>query len=86
MADIVKDRVPGAKIDFEPNQDLQNILDRLLLPLDDSYAHKEWNWKPSFVRTRIVTNDVSPARILFALPNIYNATPGQEINQAVDIT
>jgi threonine 3-dehydrogenase len=54
LADIVKDRIPRAKIDFEPNLDVQNIVDKLLLPLDESNAQKEWNWKPKFNQEQIV--------------------------------
>ena len=54
LAAIVRDRVPGAKIDFEPDLDLQNIVDKFLLPLDDSKAQNEWKWKPRFNQEQIV--------------------------------
>ena len=54
LADIVRAKIPGAKISFEPNLELQDILDRNLLPIDDSMAQKEWNWHPEYDQERIV--------------------------------
>jgi threonine 3-dehydrogenase len=54
LADIVQKRVPGAKIRFEPNLNVQKILDKLLLPLDETNAQKEWNWTPNFNQEQIV--------------------------------
>ena len=54
LADIVQKRVPEAKISFEPNTDVQKILDKLLLPLDETNAQKEWNWTPNFNQEQIV--------------------------------
>jgi len=54
LADVVKDRLPNARINFEPDLELQKILDKLLLPVDDSVARKEWNWSPQYDQERIV--------------------------------
>jgi threonine 3-dehydrogenase len=54
LADIVRAKIPGAEINFEPNLELQDILDRNLLPIDDSKAQKEWNWHPEYDQERIV--------------------------------
>ena len=54
LAAIVRAKMPGAQIDFKPDLKLQSILDKLLLPLDDSNAKKEWNWKPEYDQERIV--------------------------------
>jgi threonine 3-dehydrogenase len=54
LADLVRAKVPGAQIDFEPDLGLQKILDKLLLPLDDSNAQQEWNWKREYDQERIV--------------------------------
>lgn len=62
LAEIVKDRIPKAKIEFEPNPDLQDILDKLLLPLDDRNAQKEWNWKPKFNQEQIVDDFLNELR------------------------
>ena len=54
LADIVRAKVPGADIRFEPDLELQAIVDRLLLPLDDSNARKEWGWHCEYNQERIV--------------------------------
>ena len=48
LAQIVEQKIPGARIDFEVDQDVQQILDRMLKPLDDSCARREWDWRPSY--------------------------------------
>ena len=32
----------------------QHIVDKFVLPLDDSNSQKEWNWKPGFNQEQIV--------------------------------
>jgi nucleoside-diphosphate-sugar epimerase len=54
LADIVRAKVPGAQVDFAPDLEIQGILDRLLLQLDDSHAQREWGWKPEYSQERIV--------------------------------
>ncbi len=54
LADMVKVRLPDARIDFKPDPELQNLLDELLLPLDDTHAQREWNWKPEYDQEQIV--------------------------------
>jgi threonine 3-dehydrogenase len=54
LADIVRKKIPGAQVSFDPDLDLQKILDKFLLPLDDSIARKEWNWTPEYDQERIV--------------------------------
>jgi threonine 3-dehydrogenase len=54
LADIVKARIPAAQIHFEPDLELQKILDKLLLPIDDRIARQEWNWMPQYDQERIV--------------------------------
>jgi len=54
LADIVRSKIPGAKIDFKPDMETQAILDKLLLPLDDSNAKKEWGWQSRYDQGRIV--------------------------------
>lgn len=54
LADIVSAKVPGAQISFEPNLELQAILDKLLLPIDDRCAREEWGWNPEYDQERIV--------------------------------
>ena len=62
LADLVRARVPGAQVDFKPDLELQKILDKLLLPLDDSNAQKEWGWKPEYDQERIVDDFLQELR------------------------
>lgn len=54
LVDIVKKKIPDARIEFKPDPQLQPILDKLLLPPDDSLARKEWGWKPEFDQEKTV--------------------------------
>jgi nucleoside-diphosphate-sugar epimerase len=54
LADLVREKVPTAQITFEPDLDLQEILDKLLLPTDDRFAREEWGWQPEYDQERIV--------------------------------
>jgi nucleoside-diphosphate-sugar epimerase len=63
LADRVRAKIPGAKIDFKPDLELQKILDKLFLPLDDSVARNEWNWMPEYDQERIVDDFIKEMRI-----------------------
>lgn len=52
LAELVRAKVPGAQIDFKPDPQLQATV--AFLPLDDSKARQEWNWKPSYDQERII--------------------------------
>jgi threonine 3-dehydrogenase len=54
LADLVRAKVPGAQIAFTPDPDLQPILDRLFLPIDDRRAREEWHWAPQYDQERVV--------------------------------
>jgi threonine 3-dehydrogenase len=54
LADTVRTRLPGAQIAFEPDPALQEMLEKLLLPLDDRNARQEWDWEPEYDQERIV--------------------------------
>jgi threonine 3-dehydrogenase len=62
LADLVRAKVPGAQVDFEPDLGLQKILDKLLLPLDDGNAQKDWDWKPEYDQERIVDDFLQELR------------------------
>lgn len=47
-------RIPGARIDFQPDPDLQVLLDRFMKPIDDRMARQEWNWSPTWTLERMV--------------------------------
>jgi threonine 3-dehydrogenase len=59
LAEIIKTKVPGAKIDFKPDMDMQKILNKLLHPLDDSIAQKEWGWKAEYNQEEIVDDFIA---------------------------
>jgi nucleoside-diphosphate-sugar epimerase len=48
LAGVVRAAVPAARITFEPDEELQAILDRTLLPIDDSRAREEWGWQVEY--------------------------------------
>ena len=54
LAEIIRDRIPSAQIDFEPDLELQKVLDKLLLPIDDRIAREEWGWESQYDQERIV--------------------------------
>ena len=54
LADMVKARIPTAQINFEPDLERQKVVDKLSLPIDDSIARKEWNWKSEYDQGRMV--------------------------------
>jgi len=39
---MVKARIPTAQIDFKPDPECQEVVDKLSLPIDDNIARKEW--------------------------------------------
>lgn len=48
LADAVRARVPGARIDFKVDAKRQAFVDRLMKPVDDRYAREEWGWNPAY--------------------------------------
>jgi nucleoside-diphosphate-sugar epimerase len=48
LAEMVQDRVPGARIDFEVDEERQALLDHAVKPIDDRFAQQEWGWKASY--------------------------------------
>jgi len=62
LAEIIKTRIPGAKIEFEPDMDLQNILNKLLHPIDDSIAQEEWGWEAEYGQEQIVDDFIAEMR------------------------
>ena len=47
LAQLVRDRVLGAEIDFVVDEATQAILD-VIKPLDDGNARREWGWSHAF--------------------------------------
>ena len=62
LANIVRARIPDAKIDFLPDAELQVILDKMLLPVDESNAIREWGWRCEYDQERIVDDFLAQLR------------------------
>jgi len=60
---MVKTRIPTAQIDFKPDLEIQKVVDKLSLPIDDNIARKEWNWRPEYNQERIVDDFLEEMRI-----------------------
>jgi threonine 3-dehydrogenase len=54
LVDLVRSKVPGARIEFQVDEKRQKIIDGFTKPLDDSVARQEWGWKPEYDPERIV--------------------------------
>lgn len=59
LADIVQVKVPGAKIDFKPDMELQKLLNKLLHPIDDRMAQQEWGWQPEYTQEKVVDDFIA---------------------------
>jgi threonine 3-dehydrogenase len=54
LVDLVRSKVPGARIEFQVDEQRQKIIDGFTKPLDDRVARQEWGWKPEYDPERIV--------------------------------
>jgi threonine 3-dehydrogenase len=48
VADILCAKFPNAKIDFQPDMQVQAMLDAVLRPIDGKKAQAEWDWQPTY--------------------------------------
>jgi len=48
MVEMVKQKIPGARINYDVNEDWDLLLKSASHPVDDSSAVEEWNWKPKY--------------------------------------
>ncbi len=48
MAEIVRKRISGAQIDFQPDPARQAVLALSARLIDDTRAREEWNWQPRY--------------------------------------
>ena len=62
LAEIVRSRIPEAKISFEPNPILQPAIDQAIRPLDDRRARSEWSWEPAYDQEAIVDDFLAELR------------------------
>jgi len=54
LAQMVRSKIPTAKIDFQPDEKWIPILEMIALPIDDSRAREEWGWKPEYDYLKII--------------------------------
>jgi len=48
LVDLVRARVPDAQIVFEPDMQLQELIDKATRPIRDACAREEWGWAPKY--------------------------------------
>jgi threonine 3-dehydrogenase len=63
LADRIRARIPGAQLTFAPDRELQPILDRLLLPLDDRHAQAEWGWEAAYDQEGLLDDFLAELRL-----------------------
>lgn len=54
LVDMVRARVPEAQINFQPNQSMRPLLNRMKMRFDDSRAREEWGWEPYYTQEHMV--------------------------------
>ena len=54
LAELVRAKVPEARLDFQPDPTLQPMIERAALPIDDRNAREEWGWRAHYGQERIV--------------------------------
>jgi threonine 3-dehydrogenase len=62
LAAEVRRALPGAIIEFKPDEALQQFLNALLKPLDDSRARADWGWQPAYDQAAIVADFLAELR------------------------
>ena len=48
MAEMVKRKIPHAQIDFDVNEEWDNLLKSASHPVDDTSSVREWGWSPKY--------------------------------------
>jgi threonine 3-dehydrogenase len=65
LVDLVKTKIPGAKIGFKVNENIQKIMDQSSrLPFDDRYARQEWGWRHEYDLDAIVDDFLAQTKRL----------------------
>ena len=59
LADLVRAKIPGAQIDYQPDPKWQSPS----IPYDDGIARKEWGWKPKYDLEEMVDDFLQELRV-----------------------
>ena len=62
LADMVRSRVSGARIEFKPDGNIQQLIQESLRPLDDQRARQEWGWEPRYDLENLVDDFLQDLR------------------------
>ena len=62
LADIVRSRISGARIEFKPDGNIQQLIQESLRPLDDQRAREEWGWEPRYDLENLVDDFLQELR------------------------
>jgi threonine 3-dehydrogenase len=54
VAAMVRAHIPGAQIAFQPDPQIQRVVDNVVRPIDDRHARQEWHWAPAYDLERMV--------------------------------
>ena len=63
LAEMVRRRLPDARISFETDWEKQKLIDGFNLPIDDRFARREWNWRPEYDQEQMVDDFLAELRI-----------------------
>lgn len=62
LVDLIRARIPAARVEFRPEPALQALLDRFMgKPIDDRMARHEWGWAPAWPLERMVDDMIATA-------------------------
>jgi nucleoside-diphosphate-sugar epimerase len=62
LVTMVREKVPGAAIDFRADKETQLLLERISKPLVDANARREWDWAPAFGLEEMVDDFLAELR------------------------
>ena len=62
LADMVRSRISGARIEFKPDGNIQQLIQESLRPLDDQRARQEWGWEPRYDLENLVDDFLQDLR------------------------
>lgn len=54
LAELVRARIPGARISFHEEPVRQLMLEKMIKPIDDRFARQEWGWAPQFDAAQMI--------------------------------